>query len=66
MVLNAADEVAVAAFMEKKIRFIDLSKIIEKVLARNNLINNPSLDDILQADLWARRETGKIIERIIT
>ncbi len=65
-VLNAADEVAVAAFMEKKIRFIDLSKIIEKVLARNNLINNPSLDDILQADLWARRETGKIIERIIT
>jgi 1-deoxy-D-xylulose-5-phosphate reductoisomerase len=64
-VLNAADEVAVSAFMEKKIRFIDLPKIIEKILVLHNSINNPSLDDILQADLWARRETKKIIERII-
>jgi 1-deoxy-D-xylulose-5-phosphate reductoisomerase len=66
VVLNAADEVAVSAFMEKKIRFIDLPKIIEKILVLHNSINNPSLDDILQADLWARRETKKIIERIIT
>jgi 1-deoxy-D-xylulose-5-phosphate reductoisomerase len=64
-VLNAADEVAVSAFMENKIRFIDLPKIIEKILVLHNSINNPSLDDILQADLWARRETKKIIERII-
>ena len=66
VVLNAADEVAVSAFMEKKIRFIDLPKIIEKVLVLHNSINNPSLDDILQVDLWARRETKKIIERIIS
>ena len=66
VVLNAADEVAVSAFIEKKIRFIDLPKIIEKILVLHNSINNPSLDDILQADLWARRETKKIIERIIT
>jgi 1-deoxy-D-xylulose-5-phosphate reductoisomerase len=65
VVLNAADEVAVSAFIEKKIRFIDLPKIIEKILVLHNSINNPSLDDILQADLWARRETKKIIERII-
>jgi len=65
VVLNAADEIAVAAFMEKKIRFIDLPKIIETVLDLHNSINNPSLDDILQADLWARRETSKIIERIM-
>jgi 1-deoxy-D-xylulose-5-phosphate reductoisomerase len=65
VVLNAADEVAVSAFIEKKIRFIDLPNIIEKVLNRYDSINNPSLDDILQADLWARRETKKIIERII-
>lgn len=64
-VLNAADEVAVAAFMNKKICFIDLPKIIEKVLTLHRVINNPSLDDILQADLWARRETNKIIERIV-
>ena len=65
-VLNAADEVAVSAFMENKIRFIDLPEIIEKILARHDSIKNPSLDDILQADLWARKETKKIIERIIT
>ena len=64
VVLNAADEVAVSAFIEKKIRFIDLPKIIEKILVDS--INNPSLDDILQADLWARIETKEIIERIIT
>ena len=66
VVLNAANEVAVSAFIEEKIRFIDLPKIIEKILVLHNSINNPSLDDILQADLWARRETKKIIERIIT
>ncbi|KFZ44164.1 1-deoxy-D-xylulose 5-phosphate reductoisomerase [Smithella sp. SC_K08D17] len=65
VVLNAADEIAVAAFMEKKVRFIDLPKIIETVLDVHNSINTPSLEDILQADLWARRETSRIIERIM-
>ena len=66
VVLNAADEVAVSAFIKKKIRFIHLPKIIEKILTLHNSINNPSLDDILQVDLWARIETKEIIERIIT
>jgi 1-deoxy-D-xylulose-5-phosphate reductoisomerase len=65
-VLNAADEVAVSAFMENKISFIDLPEIIEKILARHDSMNDPSLDDILQADRWARKETKKIIGRIIT
>jgi 1-deoxy-D-xylulose-5-phosphate reductoisomerase len=65
-VLNAADEVAVSAFMQKKVRFIDLPNIIEKVLNVHMVINNPSLDDILQADLWARTETEKTIERMIS
>jgi 1-deoxy-D-xylulose-5-phosphate reductoisomerase len=64
-VLNAADEVAVSAFMEDKIRFIDLPKIIEKILSRHDSIKDPSLDDIIQADLWARKETKKLIGRII-
>ncbi|MGP8154728.1 MAG: 1-deoxy-D-xylulose-5-phosphate reductoisomerase [Smithella sp.] len=66
VVLNAADEVVVSAFMKKKIRFVDLPKIIEKVLTLNSVIYNPSLDDILHADLWARRETQKIIERMMS
>jgi 1-deoxy-D-xylulose-5-phosphate reductoisomerase len=65
-VLNAADEIAVSAFMHKKIRFVDLPKIIEKVLNVHSVIHNPSLDDILQADLWGRTETEKTIERMIS
>ena len=64
-VLNAADEIAVQAFMQKKIRFIDLPKIIEKVLNAHIIIKNPSLEDILQADRWARMETQKTTERMI-
>jgi len=64
-VLNAADEIAVSAFMKNKIRFIDLPEIIEKILSRHDSIKDPSLDDILQADLWARKETKKIVGRII-
>ena len=63
-VLNAADEIAVSAFVQKKICFADLPKIIEKVLTAHKVKNNPSLEDILQADLWARTETEKIIERM--
>lgn len=64
-VLNAADEVAVSAFTQKKIRFSDLPRIIEKVLIIHKVIYNPSLENIIQADLWARRETEKIIERMV-
>jgi 1-deoxy-D-xylulose-5-phosphate reductoisomerase len=65
-VLNAANEIAVSAFIEQKIDFIDLPKIIEKVLVLHNSMKDPSLEEILQADLWARRETKKIIERVIS
>jgi 1-deoxy-D-xylulose-5-phosphate reductoisomerase len=63
-VLNAADEVAVSAFIKKKILFTDLPIIIDKVLRMHSVVYHPSLDDILQADLWARTKTEKIIERM--
>lgn len=63
-VLNAADEVAVGAFLKKKIRFIDIPIIIEKVLNVHKKIKNPSLEHILLTDLWARQKTEKIIERM--
>lgn len=65
-VMNAADEVAVDAFMQRKIRFIDLPVVIEKVLNVHQIISNPALEDILQADGWARMQTEKIIERMIS
>ena len=55
-VLNAADEVAVEAFLEKRIRFIDIPDVIEKVLKKHNAIYDPKLDDIIDTDIWAREE----------
>lgn len=63
-VLNAADEVTVNAFLLKKIRFTDIPKAIERVLNRHKVIVRPSLENIMQADQWARTETENIIERM--
>lgn len=57
-VLNAANEQAVALFLEEKIHFLDIPRCIEKVCDRHSAQNNsnPNLDDILAADKWARKE----------
>ncbi|MBO3462156.1 1-deoxy-D-xylulose-5-phosphate reductoisomerase [Aetokthonos hydrillicola Thurmond2011] len=57
-VLNAANEEAVALFLAEKIRFLDIPRCIERVCDRHQNDNrpNPSLDDILAADQWARQE----------
>jgi 1-deoxy-D-xylulose-5-phosphate reductoisomerase len=64
-VLNAANEVAVDAFIRRMIKFVDLHKIIDKVLSIHKSVKNPSLGDIINADEWARVESKKEIERII-
>jgi 1-deoxy-D-xylulose-5-phosphate reductoisomerase len=53
--LNAADEVAVAAFLEGAIRFNDIPKIIEDVLSRTNAGSLESIGGVLKADAEARR-----------
>ncbi|BAQ60147.1 1-deoxy-D-xylulose 5-phosphate reductoisomerase [Geminocystis sp. NIES-3708] len=57
-VLNAANEQAVALFLQEKITFLDIPRLIESVCDRFSSQNksNPSLDDILYADQWARQE----------
>ena len=56
-VLNAANEQAVALFLDEKIDFLDIPRSIEAVCDRFSSQNNlkPSLDDILAADRWARQ-----------
>jgi 1-deoxy-D-xylulose-5-phosphate reductoisomerase len=53
-VLSAADEVAVDLFLAGRIGFMDIPKLIGETLAEHEGIANPSLDDILAADAWAR------------
>jgi 1-deoxy-D-xylulose-5-phosphate reductoisomerase len=62
-VLNAANEQAVALFLEEKISFLDIPRVIEKVCDRFAIHNSstPSLDDILAADSWARQEVSNCL-----
>ncbi len=53
-VLSAADEVAVQAFLDGRIRFTRIPAIIERALEKTPPCSHPQLDDILEADLWAR------------
>ena len=61
-VLNASNEIAVEEFLEKRIKFIDIPKAVEKVLGLHKPARNPSLEDILEADKWARRKTKEILK----
>ena len=56
-VLNGANEQAVALFLDQKIHFLDIPKVIEKVCDKHraDFTATPSLDDILAADIWARQ-----------
>jgi len=55
-VMNAANEEAVGLFLKEKIKFVDIPKAIEKVMSKHAIINNPTIDDILEVDLWARQK----------
>jgi 1-deoxy-D-xylulose-5-phosphate reductoisomerase len=61
-VMSAADEIAVAAFLREEIGFMDIPRIIKKVMDTHEPVFSPSLDDILKADEWAR-ETAEMIIR---
>lgn len=57
-VLNAANEQAVALFIDEHIHFLDIPRVIEAVCDRHQADNRsaPTLDDIIHADQWARQE----------
>jgi len=59
--LNAANEVAVQAFIERKIKFTDIAKTVEYVMEKHNFIKDPDLQEIMNADKNAREETGKCL-----
>lgn len=55
-VLNAANEVAVELFMARKITFPGIFDIVSRVMDRHVLVGEPTLDEVLRADAWARQE----------
>ena len=63
-VMNAANEIAVAAFLKGDIRFVDLPKVIAQVMSKLPVMENPSLTDILACDHEARQEAILAIIRM--
>jgi len=53
-VMNAANEVAVKAFLEKRIGFLDIFRLISRTMELHIRIDNPDLSGIIEADYWAR------------
>jgi 1-deoxy-D-xylulose-5-phosphate reductoisomerase len=62
-VMNAANEVAVAGFLDRQVRFPDIWQIVGEVLSRHRSVAHPDLDAILQADQWARKEARGMLDR---
>ena len=63
-VLNAANEVAVSYFLEKRMRFPQIWQTVEQVMNAHESIAHPGLDEILQADQWARAEAGRHVKSL--
>jgi 1-deoxy-D-xylulose-5-phosphate reductoisomerase len=60
-VLNAANEAAVEAFLEKRIAFLKIPEVIRETMDRHSVIEDPTLEDILRADRWAREAAQTLI-----
>ena len=60
-VLNAANEVAVAAFLERKIGFRDIHRIIDKTMQAHVSRRPKEVDDVLEVDRWARQTASSLI-----
>lgn len=62
-VLNAANETAVSAFLNKNIKFIDIPVFVEKAMKAHTIIENPGIDDFVEVDAWARMYTKSLIDK---
>jgi 1-deoxy-D-xylulose-5-phosphate reductoisomerase len=63
-VMNAANEIAVAAFLERKVRFPEIWEIVEHVMNQHTPVAHADLDAILGADQWARAQAQGCIKSV--
>jgi len=61
-VLNAANEVAVQAFLDNRMSFSSIPRLLEQVMQKHSLDPGTKLEPILEADIWARRKAEEIID----
>ena len=58
-IMNAANEVAVEAFLKGQSGFLKIYDLIERAMDAGNVVYNPTLEQLLEADQWAREFTRK-------
>ena len=63
-VMNAANEIAVAAFLDRQVRFQQIWHVVEEVMNRHKAVAHPNLDAILEADQWARNEAQGCVKSL--
>jgi len=59
--LNAADEVAVEAFLDRRLRFVEIPRVIERVMQRTPQVHFHALDEVLECDREARRRAAEAV-----
>ncbi|MEA1960028.1 MAG: 1-deoxy-D-xylulose-5-phosphate reductoisomerase [Bacillota bacterium] len=62
-VMNAANEIAVHRFLERRISFVDIPRITEEVMNRHEQVHQPCLEEIFDADLWARNACDELVRK---
>jgi 1-deoxy-D-xylulose-5-phosphate reductoisomerase len=63
-VMNAANEVAVGAFLDRQLRFPQIWQVVEQIMDRHTSVAHPDLNAILEADQWARAEAAKTLKTL--
>jgi len=63
-VLNAANEVAVYAFLDQEIEFVDIVSVIRQTMDKHPVISDPELSEIIASDLWARNHAKQEISEV--
>jgi 1-deoxy-D-xylulose-5-phosphate reductoisomerase len=61
-VMNAANEIAVGAFLEERLKFVEILKVVDRVMELHKTLPGDTLEEILESDAWARRTTELIIK----
>ncbi|MCD6333696.1 MAG: 1-deoxy-D-xylulose-5-phosphate reductoisomerase, partial [Bacteroidales bacterium] len=64
-VMNAANEVAVTAFLQKKISFTGMPEVIERTIGQASYISDPGLEDYFASDLEARKIAESIVSQFM-
>ncbi|HUY56695.1 MAG TPA: 1-deoxy-D-xylulose-5-phosphate reductoisomerase [Candidatus Micrarchaeaceae archaeon] len=65
-VMNAANEAAVAAFLEGRLQFMEIARLVEQITRSYEPSASPGLQELVEADGWARQQAGQLVARLAT